>query len=158
MTSPVTQPRIGAKSRGAIFYDASCGLCSAGERRLHRIVERRGFDLVPLQDPRAIELLHLAPGEVPPEMKLRTPDGTVLGGADAFVHISRYVWWAWPLYAIARVPGVRPILRALYGRIARNRYRISAACSLRPRIETTRTDGGSFFETVFCDYRNDKHA
>jgi predicted DCC family thiol-disulfide oxidoreductase YuxK len=116
-----------------LFYDATCGLCSAGERRLGRIVERRGFRIVPLQEPWAADLLGLAPGEVPDEMKLRTADGRVLGGVDAFVHVSRFVWWAWPVYALARVPGVRPLLRRAYARLARNRHRISGACALRPR-------------------------
>lgn len=121
-------------TRPTIFYDASCGLCSAGERRFGRLVERRGFELVPLQEPWVAELLGLARGQVPDEMKLRTHEGQILGGVGAFIYISRFIWWATPLALLARVPGVLPVLRWMYRRLASNRYRISGRCSLPPNL------------------------
>jgi hypothetical protein len=63
-------------------------------------------------------------------MKLRTRDGAIVGGADAFVYISRHIWWAWPFWLLSTVPGAIRVMRKVYARIARNRHRISAACRI----------------------------
>jgi predicted DCC family thiol-disulfide oxidoreductase YuxK len=118
--------------RGQIFYDASCGLCSASYQRFGPMTERRGFRWVPVQDPRARELLGLEDDQLPDEMKLLTTGGRMLGGADAVLHVARSIWWAWPAWVVSRLPGVRPLLRAAYRRVARNRHRISGACGFDP--------------------------
>jgi predicted DCC family thiol-disulfide oxidoreductase YuxK len=87
-----------------------------------------GFELLPLQDGEAIQVLGLTPGEVPDEMKLCTGEGTILGGADAILYIARHIWWAWPAWLISQVPGAMPVIRALYRRLATNRRRISGIC------------------------------
>jgi predicted DCC family thiol-disulfide oxidoreductase YuxK len=115
---------------GSIYFDASCGMCSAGVRRFERIVGKHGFVFEPLQSPGVSEMLGLQPGEIPDDMKLRTPAGTILGGADAFVHISRHIWWAWPFFLVSKLPGAMWVMRKVYARIARNRHRISAACKI----------------------------
>lgn len=121
-----------------IYFDAACGLCSAGERRFSRMLERRGFRVVALQDPEAVALFGPAPLESTGEVKLRTADGRTLGGAEAVVEISRSIWWAWPIYAIAKVPGAMHVLRALYRFVARNRMRVSRACKLEPKLRAGR--------------------
>jgi len=113
-----------------IYYDASCGVCSAGVRRTRRMLAKRGFVFEPLQSPGALELLGLRDGEIPDEMKLRTCGGLILGGADALVYIARRSWWAWPLWLPCKVPGVMPIVRWAYAKFARNRRRISGACRM----------------------------
>ena len=56
----------GFAHNGTIYFDASCGMCSASARRLRRFVSPRGFALVPLQDPGAAQILGLAqPGADP---------------------------------------------------------------------------------------------
>ena len=121
-----------------IYFDATCGLCSAGERRFTTLLERRGYRLVPLQDPAAVALFGPAPVESNGEVKLRTSDGRTLGGADAVIEISRSIWWAWPLYAIGEIPGAMPLLRAVYRLIARNRARVSRMCRLEPKLRASR--------------------
>lgn len=115
---------------GTIYFDGACGMCTAGAQRMQRIVGKRGFALVPLQEPGVAEMLGLAPGEVPDEMKLRTQDGAILGGVDALLYISRRVWWMLPLWVISFVPGATWLLRAVYRRIAQNRYRMSGTCRI----------------------------
>ncbi len=121
-------------SHGQIFFDAGCGMCSAGARRWQATVERAGFELIQLQDPRASEILGLAPGELPGEIKLRTRDGQIIGGVDAFAYVARYVWWAFPLHLWMAVSPVRELAKTAYLPIARNRQRISGVCGLRPMI------------------------
>jgi predicted DCC family thiol-disulfide oxidoreductase YuxK len=121
-----------------IYFDGTCGLCSAGERRFARVLERRGYRLVPLQDPEAVARFGDPPAESSGEVKLRTTDGRTLGGADAVVEISRSIWWAWPLYAIGKLPGAMYVLRALYRIVARSRMRVSRVCKLEPKLRTNR--------------------
>jgi predicted DCC family thiol-disulfide oxidoreductase YuxK len=113
-----------------IFYDASCGLCTAGTRRWGPMLSRRGIGLRPLQDPEVVERLGLQPGEVPDEMKLQTPQGQILGGADALLYVARRVWWAFPIYLLSFIPGMRWLMHWGYRRLASNRHRISRACKL----------------------------
>lgn len=101
-----------------IYFDGSCGMCSASAKRFERIVGSRGFKFAPFE------------GEAPDEMKLRTRDGRMLGGADALIYIARRIWWAWPVWVISLVPGARWLMRRLYSRVARNRHRISGACRI----------------------------
>ncbi|HVT81932.1 MAG TPA: DCC1-like thiol-disulfide oxidoreductase family protein, partial [Phycisphaerae bacterium] len=92
--------------RGWIFFDAGCGLCSTLRDKWGPIVEPRGFRLAALQESWVQDRLNLG-GTIPGEMKFLTPGGRVLGGADAFVHIARHIWWAWPLWlAGATRPGL----------------------------------------------------
>ena len=117
-----------------IYYDGTCGFCSATQRRFARLLERRGYRFVPLQDPDAVAIFGPPPAQTSGEMKLRTSDGRTLGGADALVEVSRTIWWAWPIYAIGKRPGGMRLLRRWYGWFARNRTRITRTCKLRPNI------------------------
>ena len=72
-----------------IYFDGSCGMCSASAKRFEQIVSSRGFRFAPFE------------GGAPDEMKLRTREGQILGGADAMIYIARRVWWASPLHYLA---------------------------------------------------------
>jgi alginate O-acetyltransferase complex protein AlgI len=122
-----------SNTNGVIFFDAACGPCSASARRLNRIVGKRGFVFLPLQDPSATELTHLTPDELRREMTLRLRDGRVLGGIDAVLHLARRVFWARPLAWLGDTRWLRPILERAYARFARNRSRLSRACPINHR-------------------------
>lgn len=126
--------------RGQIFYDATCGLCAESYRKFGPMTERRGFRWIPMQDRRAQDILGIEDGQIPDELKLLTRRGQVLGGVDGLLYIGRYVWWAFPVWLLSRLPGVRPILRLLYRLVARNRHRVSDACGFDP---SSGADGGS---------------
>ena len=130
LARPLVAGSASAPINDTIYFDASCGMCSASARRFHRIVHSYGFSFVPLQDTGVSELLGLHPGEIPDEMKLRTRKGATLGGIDAIMYVCRRIWWAWPIWAIAMIPGVMPVLRRLYRLLATNRHRISGACRI----------------------------
>src|SRR2546429_9465711 len=60
-------------------------------------------------------------------MQLVLPDGRVLAGADAMPELLRRVpRWRWVAVLFA-LPGMRPLARVVYARIARNRMRVSCA-------------------------------
>jgi predicted DCC family thiol-disulfide oxidoreductase YuxK len=112
------------RTRGWVFYDARCALCSASAARFRRALARRGFRLVP--------------SGLWPEMRLLTADGHTLGGADAVLYLARRILWAWPVWALAQLPGMQRVYRAAYRWIAAHRYCLSGACALPP--QTTRKE------------------
>src|SRR5271155_2919583 len=115
--------------RGWVFFDGDCAFCMSVARRLRPVLEPRGFGIATLQDSRAREQLSVAPDELLAELRLLTSDGRQFGGADAIVFIARRVWWGWPFWALAQLPGMRGLLRVLYRSIARRRHCVGATCS-----------------------------
>ena len=97
-------------------------------RRLRPVFEPRGFGIATLQDPRVREQLSLPEKDLLTELRLLTDDGRQFGGADAIVYLARQVWWAWPLWALAHLPGMRGALRFAYRRIAVRRHCLSGVC------------------------------
>ena len=127
--------------RGWLLYDADCGFCSRWAWRIALFVGPRGFHLAPLQAPWVRERLRLPEAELMSELRVLTAGDSLYGGADAFLFLARQVWWAWPLVALAWLPGMMPLARAAYRSIARHHHEISSACAL-PRL-AGRTKGVS---------------
>lgn len=128
LCSELTDSKGSRARAGWVFFDAECSFCAALARRFRSVLEPRGYALAPLQDPRVQELLALPPGQLLREMRVLTCAGQVIGGADAIVFLARGIWWAWPLYAVAQLPGMRAVLRAGYRWIAARRRCTSATC------------------------------
>lgn len=116
--------------RGWVFFDRDCSVCSSLARRFRPLLETRGFGLATLQDPRVRALLALPPEDLLREMRVATGDGKIYGGAEAIVYLARQIWWAWPLYAAAKLPGVPRILDAGYRWFADHRTCASGVCSI----------------------------
>ena len=116
--------------RGWVFFDRDCSVCTSLARRFRLTLESRGFGLAALQDARVQALLALPPAELLREMRVATADGGVYGGAQAIVYLARQIWWAWPLYALAKVPGVPRILGFGYRWFADHRSCANGSCSM----------------------------
>ena len=114
--------------KGWLFYDAECALCRGWTNRWHGRLVRRGFHPVPLQAAWAAARLGLSGNGPLTEMRLLTPEGRIYGGADALVQITRSIWWAWPLWAAAQIPGVKPLLRIGYQWVAKRRHCLTSQC------------------------------
>ena len=52
---------------------------------------------------------------------------------DALVAIARRIWWGWPLFLFAKIPGVLPLLRSVYVEVAARRNCIGGVCLARRR-------------------------
>ena len=126
-TTEISEP--GSPS-GWIFYDRDCRSCSDLARHFASVFARRGFAFEPLQEPWVQTELALADVEALVEMRVLTRDGTVFGGADAIVFLTRQVWWMSPLTWFAQLPGGRRVLQSLYRRFAAGRH--CATCRLEP--------------------------
>jgi predicted DCC family thiol-disulfide oxidoreductase YuxK len=116
-----------------LFYDGECRLCRESAGRVESILARRRIRLCTLQSSEAPQRLGLSGRALLREIRLLLADGRNLGGADAVMEISRRIWWAWPLWLFSRVPGVRPLLHAVYRVIATNRYCIGGVCNIPRR-------------------------
>jgi len=122
-----------SRSAGCVFYDGECRLCVGWAERMRGTLGRRSFELLPLQSPDAVQQLGISQRNLLVEMRLRLADGRSLGGADAIVEIARRIWWAWPLWAISRIPFVMPVLRAGYRVLAANRHCVNGVCLITHR-------------------------
>lgn len=108
-----------------MLYDGECRLCARSAHRFGTLLRRAGFAPAPLQSQRAAGPLT--------EMLVITPDGRTFGGADALMQIARRIWWAWPLFLLAQLPGVLPLLRLAYRKLAAKRHCMGGACRLTGR-------------------------
>jgi predicted DCC family thiol-disulfide oxidoreductase YuxK len=133
LSSESTDSKGRRASRGWVFFDRDCPTCTSLARRFRRTLEARGFGLAALQDPRAQALLALPPEELLREMRVATSEGQILGGADAVIYLARQIWWAWPLYPAAKLPGVLRLLGIGYRWIADHRTCRSGVCFPRDR-------------------------
>jgi alginate O-acetyltransferase complex protein AlgI len=120
--------------RDWVLFDGTCALCTASARFFHYTLNRHGFALAPLQTPWVRERLGLREGQPPVEMRLLLANGEAPGGADAILEIARRFWWGWPLFFFAKLPGIKPMLRAGYRAIAANRYCTNGICNLLGRL------------------------
>lgn len=115
-------PPNNARRGGWVFYDADCSFCTSLARRLEPKLLRRGFHCAALQEPWVAIVLGLPRSDLLSELRVRTATGIILGGADALLHLARHIWWAWPLYALGRIPSPRDLFRAAYRWFARRRH------------------------------------
>src|SRR6202043_504019 len=121
------------RSFASVFYDADCRFCVDAAGRFRRVLARRRFELVPLQTPGAAAEFGVSDDQLLAEMRLRLHDGRVFGGAAAVVEIARRIWWAWPLWALSRLPGAMRPMHATYRWIARRRSCANGACDIEGR-------------------------
>ncbi len=116
--------------RGWILYDDTCGCCRRWVIFLEPALRRRGFTIAPLQTEWVPGRLGINPDRLLDDFRLLLPGGRQLAGADAYRHIMRRIWWAWPLYWVSITPGLRRFFDWVYRTFAANRHRCAAACRL----------------------------
>jgi predicted DCC family thiol-disulfide oxidoreductase YuxK len=128
LSSEMTDTKGRHAARGWVCFDRDCNICTSLARRFRLTLEKRGFGLAALQDPRVTALLALPPEQLSREMHVITGEGEIYFGAKAIVFLARQVWWAWPLLAAAQLPGAMRILDLGYRRFADHRRCSSSIC------------------------------
>lgn len=119
---------------GWVFYDDRCSRCTRWANFMRASLNRRRYVLAPLHGPRARILTGRSSDDLSAEMIVLTPEGRIVGGADAVVHLARTIWWLRPLAALAGCPPLIGMLRAAYRWLARHRHCTGGICRLaRPR-------------------------
>jgi predicted DCC family thiol-disulfide oxidoreductase YuxK len=126
MSSPAPPP----PPRGWILYDDSCGICRRAVSFWENALRRRGFAVAPLQADWVRDKLPVPAAELLDDFRLLLADGGHLAGAAAYRHAMRCIWWAWPLYLLSIMPGLRQVFDFAYRRFAANRHRVSDTCGL----------------------------
>ena len=130
MTTSNHEPESAVPREGWILYDGACGFCFRWVHLWKEVVERRGFAIKDLQSAHADGSLQLSEENLLDDIQVLTRAGTLESGANAYLYVTRRIWWAWPFYAIFRLPGFNWILLQGYRWFNRNRYRISRHCPL----------------------------
>jgi predicted DCC family thiol-disulfide oxidoreductase YuxK len=115
---------------GWILYDGRCGFCFRWVHLWRKVVERRGFGIKDLQSASAEHMLQIPEENLLDDVQVLTRSGKLESGANAYLYVSRKIWWAWSFYAIFRLPGFNWLLWRGYRWFNRNRYRISRQCPL----------------------------
>jgi len=128
LNTEITEITGDTPARGWVLFDGDCRLCVGSARRFAPLLHRHGFELAALQTPWVQERFDLMSGGQPAEMVILTSSGDVFGGADGILQIARRVWWAWPLFAAAKIPGITPLLHVAYRRLAANRHCLGGVC------------------------------
>ncbi len=139
LSAEMTDTKGRHAERGWICFDRDCTICTSLARRFRRTFEKHGFGLAALQDPRVAALLALPPDQLLREMRVVTTTGEIRGGAEAIVYLAKQVWWAWPFFAAAHIPGVSQILDVCYRWVADHRPCSADACSVRRNKMSGRT-------------------
>ena len=129
LSAEMTDTKGRHAERGWICFDRDCTLCTSLVRRFRHPCQKRGFGFATLQDPRVAALLNLPPDQLLREVRVITAQGQIYGGADAIVYLAKQIWWAWPLFAAAQIPGILQILAAGYRWVADHRSCSSGICS-----------------------------
>jgi predicted DCC family thiol-disulfide oxidoreductase YuxK len=106
-----------------LIFDGECGLCREAVDLLRRWDREQVLRFAPFQDGAAVAGFDIALPALAAAMHLILPDGRVFAGADAVPELLRLLpaprrWFA-PLF---RLPGVLPLARRVYARIAARRH------------------------------------
>jgi hypothetical protein len=85
-------------------------------------LEKRDCKIRPLQNKTVMKLLDIKKGDFLPEMKVIGKERKVYGGAKAAVYLSKRIWWAKPIWALAYFPPFMKIMDYIYEQIAKRRH------------------------------------
>ena len=112
-----------------LLYDGACPLCRAGAARVIRLSRAGRIRCVPFDAAREDPALAGLIGDAMPDgFILRTPDGTVLRGAQAVPELLRATGTLGFLAPVLRLPPFSWILPPAYRWLAANRNRASRLC------------------------------
>lgn len=110
------------RERPTLIYDGECGICRRAVERLQHWDREHRLRYVPFQDESTVARFGIALPALAAAMHLVLPDGRVYAGADAVPELGKLLpgkrWWAWGF----ALPGVRPVARRVYRRIAERRH------------------------------------
>lgn len=120
----------GASHRGTVYYDGDCSICADLVSRFGDPLRKRGWSFEPLQNEGVAEALGVDRSNLLDEMRVRTAEGRLFGGADAVLRLARDLPWARPLTLLGALPGGRSVLGAGYRWFAARRYRGGRACAV----------------------------
>lgn len=117
-------------NQGWLLYDDSCGFCRGAISFGKPTLLKLGYDFAPLQSDWVRDHFTIPRSELLNDVRLLLPNGSNLAGADVYRHIMQRIWWAYPIYILSCLPGLRQLFDRSYRFIASNRELVSKACRL----------------------------
>jgi predicted DCC family thiol-disulfide oxidoreductase YuxK len=129
MRSPDQKSTV-SQAGGWVLYDGACGFCWNWVHFWERVLAARGFELKDLRSAVADRSLEIPGENLLDDIRVLTRSGQVISGADAYLYVTRKIWWAWPFYAIFHLPGFNWVLWRGYRWFNRNRYWVSRYCPI----------------------------
>jgi len=114
---------------GWILYDGECSFCFRWVHLWEGVLEKRGFALKDLQSASRDGTLHVPAKNLLDDILVLTRGGQVVSGADAYLYVTRRIWWAWPFFAVFSLPGFNRLLWWGYRSFANNRYCVARRSS-----------------------------
>jgi predicted DCC family thiol-disulfide oxidoreductase YuxK len=136
MSGPDQESKAAPPRSGWVLYDGGCGFCFRWVHLWEKVIARRGFALKDLESAWADGNLPIPQSKLLDDIRVLTPTGQLVSGADAYLFVAKQIWWAWPFYAFFRLPGLNWVLWRGYRWFNRNRYRISRRCPLPQQAKT----------------------
>ena len=119
---------------GIVLYDGSCGFCAEWVPFWEGTLAKRGFRIAPLQEPWVTEAPGMQPERIAEDIRLYVPaTREVVSGANVYRQVMQRIWWAYPLFLLTRIPGLRSLFDLAYRRFADNRHAFSKSCGLHGR-------------------------
>jgi acetyl esterase len=108
--------------RPTLIYDGECGFCRQSLDVVRRWDREHRLATIPFQDRARVADFGLPLPALAAAMHLVLPDGRVLAGADAAPEILRLLPGKRWMALLFRLPGVLPLARWIYARIAERRH------------------------------------
>lgn len=103
-----------AQCRATVYYDGACPLCSLEIDYYRRQTGADDLQFINVADPSSLDGSDLSKADALKRFHIRTPEGTLVSGAAAFVEVWRRLpRWAWAA-RIASLPGVLAVLEGFY--------------------------------------------
>ena len=125
-------------TRATLLYDDDCGFCRWALDRILFWDRRGALEPMPLQSPRAAELLRdVDPAERMESWHLVLEDGTVHSGGEAVAPLARILPLGAPAALVAKT--FPRAMNALYGWVAENRSRFAKLGLSAPKRASRRS-------------------
>ncbi len=118
---------------GHVLYDDSCGFCRRWIPFWEPTLNKRGFQIAPLQSAWTRDRLGLSETELLTDLRLLLSSGQQIIGADVYRYVTNRIWWAYPIYLFSITPLLRRLFDWAYRSFAINRFRFSGACGMQNR-------------------------
>ena len=119
---------------GWILYDDSCGFCRRWVPFWEKTLQKRGFEITPLQTDWVKQKLQLNKNDLLSDLRLLLASGKQIQGADTYRYAMKRIWWAYPMYLFSIAPLGRNIFDWSYRKFATHRHQISSVCKLPGKI------------------------
>jgi predicted DCC family thiol-disulfide oxidoreductase YuxK len=137
---------------GWILYNESCGICRQWVPFWERTLQKRGFEIAPLQANWVKNKLQLSESDLLQDLRLLLTNGETVQGEDTYRYAMERIWWAYLVYLfqLLRLAGI--FSTGATGSLPRTgtRFRGHAKFPATPPTESRNAARQNFSAAPFC--------